>query len=89
MITVEALRKPRRKKARLVRSNINVLLTIFFDYSGMVHHEFLLQGRMVNKEYYLEYYLEVQHFVRKAQNCGKTNHGFCPLLTHQCLCVNL
>ena len=37
--------KPRPKKAQQVRSNVKV---------GMVHHEFLPQGRTVNKEYYLE-----------------------------------
>jgi hypothetical protein len=45
---------PRPKKARQVRSNVKVLLTVFFDYRGVVHHEFLPQGRMVNKEYYLQ-----------------------------------
>ena len=33
-----------------------------------------------------------KQFVRNAQNCGKTNHGFCTKitykLTHQCLCVS-
>ena len=30
------------------------LLTIFFDCKDVVHHEFLSQGRMVNKKYYFE-----------------------------------
>ncbi|UYV80725.1 hypothetical protein LAZ67_19001545 [Cordylochernes scorpioides] len=46
--------EPRPKKARQVRSNVKVLLTIFFDCRGVVHHEFLPQGRTVNKEYYLQ-----------------------------------
>ena len=33
-----------------------------------------------------------KQFVRNAQNCGKTNYGFCTKitqqLTHQCLCLN-
>ncbi|UYV65462.1 hypothetical protein LAZ67_3004435 [Cordylochernes scorpioides] len=33
--------EPRPKKARQVRSNVKVLLTVFFDCRGMVHHEFL------------------------------------------------
>ena len=37
-----------------VRSNVKVLLTIFFDCNGVVHQEFLLQGRTVSMEYYLE-----------------------------------
>ncbi|UYV73009.1 hypothetical protein LAZ67_10001506 [Cordylochernes scorpioides] len=46
--------EPRPKKARQVRSNVKVLLTVFFDCRGVVHHEFLRQGRTVNKEYYLQ-----------------------------------
>ncbi|UYV80763.1 hypothetical protein LAZ67_19001657 [Cordylochernes scorpioides] len=46
--------EPRPKKARQVRSNVKVLLTVFFDCRGVVHHEFLPQGRTVNKEYYLQ-----------------------------------
>ena len=43
---------PRPKKACLVR--LKVFLTVFFDYNGMVHHEFLPQGHAVNKKYYLK-----------------------------------
>ena len=39
---------PRPKKAHQVRSNVKVLLTVFFDYHGVVHQEFLPQGRTVN-----------------------------------------
>ncbi|UYV84581.1 hypothetical protein LAZ67_X002707 [Cordylochernes scorpioides] len=42
--------EPRPKKARQVRSNVKVLLTVFFDCRGVVHYEFLPQGRTVNKE---------------------------------------
>ncbi|UYV68982.1 DDX55 [Cordylochernes scorpioides] len=54
--------EPRLKKARQVRSNVKVLLTVFFDFRGVVHHEFLPQGRTVNKEYYLQ----VMHNFREA-----------------------
>ena len=46
--------EPRPKKARQVRSNGKVLLTVFFDCNSVVHHEFMPQGRTFNKEYYLE-----------------------------------
>ncbi|UYV84067.1 hypothetical protein LAZ67_X001053 [Cordylochernes scorpioides] len=36
--------EPRPKKARQVRSNVKVLLTVFFDCRGVVHHEFLPQA---------------------------------------------
>ena len=43
--------EPRLKKARQVRLNVKVLLPVFFDCNGMVHHGFLPQGRTVSKEY--------------------------------------
>ena len=33
--------KPRSKKISKVWSNVKVLLTVFFDWNGVVHHEFL------------------------------------------------
>ena len=46
--------EPRPKKARQVRSNVKVLLTVFFDCNSVVHHEFWAHDCMVNKQYYLE-----------------------------------
>ena len=43
----------RPKKPRQSRSKIKVMLTVFFDYRGVVHYEFLPPGQTVNKEYYL------------------------------------
>lgn len=37
-----------------IRSNIKVLLTVFFNYNGLVHHEFLAKGRAGNEKYYKE-----------------------------------
>ena len=54
------LRRP--KKAGQVRSNVKVLLTVFLDWNGVVHHEFLPQGRTVKKEYNLE----VMSWLREA-----------------------
>ena len=75
--------EPRPKKARQVGSNVKVLLTVFIECNGVVHHEFLPQGRTVNNC--------AKQFVRNAQNYGKNNHGFCTMITHQlthrCLCV--
>ncbi|XP_064469819.1 protein GVQW3-like [Ornithodoros turicata] len=45
---------PRPKKARQVRSNVKVMLTVFFDAKGIVHHEYLPQGSTVNQTYYIE-----------------------------------
>lgn len=56
--------EPRPKKARQVRSNVKVLLTVFFDYNGVVHHEFLPTGRTVNKEYYKEVMQRLREAIR-------------------------
>ena len=58
---------PRPKKAHQVRSNVKVLLTVFFDYHGVVHQEFIPQGRTVNKEYYLEVMRRLREAIRKKR----------------------
>ncbi|UYV74676.1 hypothetical protein LAZ67_12000499 [Cordylochernes scorpioides] len=57
--------EPRPKKARQVRSNVKVLLTVFFDCRGVVHHEFLPQGRTVKKEYYLQVMRNLREAIRQ------------------------
>ncbi|UYV69131.1 hypothetical protein LAZ67_6002522 [Cordylochernes scorpioides] len=59
--------EPRPKKARQVRSNVKVLLTVFFDCRGVVHHEFLPQGRTVNKEYYLQVMCNLREAIRQKR----------------------
>ncbi|XP_046959645.1 protein GVQW3-like [Vanessa cardui] len=56
--------EPRSKKARQARSNVKVLLTVFFDYKGVVHHELLPTGRTVNKEYYKEVMQRLREAIR-------------------------
>ncbi|KAG7171883.1 GVQW3-like 1 [Homarus americanus] len=36
------------------RSNVEVMLIVFFDWKGVVHHEFVPRGHTVNKKFYLE-----------------------------------
>ena len=45
---------PRPKKARQCRTNVKVMLTVFFYWKGTVHHEFVPRGETVNKEFYLK-----------------------------------
>ncbi|UYV71490.1 hypothetical protein LAZ67_8003487 [Cordylochernes scorpioides] len=59
--------EPRPKKARQVRSNVKVLLTVFFNCRGVVNHEFLPQGRMVNKEYYLQVMRNLREAIRQKR----------------------
>ncbi|KAG7162477.1 putative Transposase-containing protein 31 [Homarus americanus] len=42
------------KSGRQSRSNVEVMLIVFFDWKGVVHHEFVPRGQTVNKEFYLE-----------------------------------
>ena len=35
-----------------IKANMKVLLTVLIDCRGVIQHEFLLQSRTVNKEYY-------------------------------------
>ncbi|UYV68939.1 hypothetical protein LAZ67_6001728 [Cordylochernes scorpioides] len=59
--------EPRPKKARQVRSNVKVLLTVFFDCRGVVHHEFLPKGITVNKEYYLQVMRNLREAIRQKR----------------------
>ena len=45
---------PRPKKERMSQSKIKVMLVVFFDWKGTVHHEFAPCGQMVNKQLYQE-----------------------------------
>jgi hypothetical protein len=56
------------KKARQVWSNVKVMPTVFFfDSKGVVHHEFLPQGKTVTKEYYLEVMKHLCEAIRKKR----------------------
>jgi [histone H3]-lysine36 N-dimethyltransferase SETMAR len=57
----------RPKKPRQSRSKIKVMLTVFFDYQGVVHHEFLPSGQTVNKEYYLSVMRRLREAIRKKR----------------------
>ncbi|UYV61188.1 hypothetical protein LAZ67_1003762 [Cordylochernes scorpioides] len=59
--------EPRPKKARQVRSNVKVLLTVFFDCRGVVHHEFLPQGRTVNNKYHLQVTRNLREAIRQKR----------------------
>lgn len=58
----------RPKKSRQSRSKIKVMLTVFFDYRGVVHYEFLPPGQTVNKEYYLSVMRRLREAIRKKRS---------------------
>ena len=41
--------KPKPKKRCQSRSKVKVMLIVFFDIRGLVHHEFVPEGQTVNK----------------------------------------
>ena len=43
---------PRLMKAWQSHSKIKTMLTVFFDWEGVVHHEYAPPGQTMNKEYY-------------------------------------
>lgn len=46
---------------------MKVLLTVFFDYQGIVHHEFLPKGSTVTKEYYREVLRRLRESIRRKR----------------------
>jgi len=42
------------KKGHQVRSKTKLMLLVFFDSEGIVHHEYAPDGQTINKEFYLE-----------------------------------
>lgn len=66
--------EPKPKKPRQSRSKIKVMLTVFFDYRGVVHYEFLPPGQTVNKEYYLSVMRRLREAIRlKRPDLWKDN----------------
>ncbi|KAJ4435632.1 hypothetical protein ANN_18248, partial [Periplaneta americana] len=58
---------PRPKKARQVQSKIKVMLTVFFDVRGIVHHEYAPEGQTVTKEYYHDVLRRLRDAVRRKR----------------------
>ncbi|XP_070394043.1 uncharacterized protein [Dermacentor albipictus] len=58
---------PRPKKARQVRSNVKVMLTAFFDFRGVVQHEYAPQGQTIPKEYYRDVLRRRRDAVRRKR----------------------
>lgn len=57
----------RPKKPQLVHSKVKVILTVFFDSRGVVHHEYAPQGQTITKEYYQE----ILRCLRDAVRCKR------------------
>jgi len=58
---------PRPKKSRKSKSKIKVILMVFFDSHGIVHHEFALEGKTVNAAFYVEVFKRLRDRVRRVR----------------------
>jgi len=58
---------PLPKKAQMSRSKINVMLVVFFEWDGIVHHEFVPRGQMLNKQLYQEVLARLRDAVRRKR----------------------
>jgi len=56
-----------QKKARMSRSKIKVMLVVFFDWKGIVHHEFVPHGQLVNKQLHQEVLVRLRDAVRRKR----------------------
>lgn len=59
--------EPKPKKPRQSRSKVKVMLIVFVDYRGVVHHEFVPEGQTVNKEYYVTVLRRLREAIRKRR----------------------
>lgn len=59
--------EPRPKKPRRFQSQKKAMLTVFMDYNGVVHHEFLPEGQTVNKDYYLGVMERLREAIRQKR----------------------
>ena len=57
----------RPTKARMSRSKIKMMLAVFFDWKGIVHHEFSPRGLMVNRQFYQEILVRLRDAVRRKR----------------------
>jgi len=63
-----------QKKARMSRSKIKVMLVVFFDWKGIVRHEFVPRGQMVNRQLYQEVIARLRDAVRRKRPELWENH---------------
>jgi hypothetical protein len=58
---------PRPRKARMSRAQVKKMFICFFYHKGIVHFEFLEQGRTVNQHCYLEILARLREAVRRKR----------------------
>jgi len=56
---------PRPKKVWQVKSYVKTMLIAFFDFDGLVHHQYIPRGQTVNKEFYKTVRQHIRDNVRR------------------------
>ena len=59
--------EPRPKNARRFQSKKKAMVTVFMDYNGVVHHEFLPKGQTINKQFYLGVMRRLRQTIRQKR----------------------
>jgi hypothetical protein len=54
-----------RERERESRSKIKVMLVVFFNWKGIVHHEFVPRGQMLHKQLYQDVLARLRDAVRR------------------------
>ena len=55
------------KKSRVVKSQLKVMLIVFFDNEGLVHWEFVPNGQTVNSSFYIEVLKRLRDSIRRKR----------------------
>jgi hypothetical protein len=55
------------KKARMSKSKVKAMMTVFFDIGGSIMIEWVPEGQTVNQKYYLEVLTKLREGVRKKR----------------------
>ncbi|KAL4083495.1 hypothetical protein QTP88_028811 [Uroleucon formosanum] len=58
---------PRPKKSRVVKSQLKVMLIVFFDNEGLIHWEFVPNGQTVNSSFYIEVLKRLRDSIRRKR----------------------
>ncbi|UYV78392.1 hypothetical protein LAZ67_16001165 [Cordylochernes scorpioides] len=59
--------EPRPKKARKAPRKVKVMLTVFFDYQGIIHHKFQQQGSTITADSYLGVLRRLREAIRQKR----------------------
>ena len=63
----KSLGSPRPKKTGQSQSNVKMMMVVFFNSTGIVHHEYAPRGQTVNQEYYKSVLERLRENMRKKR----------------------